>query len=167
MPYVGDSLTSLAAEPVRDVASEATRKMAERARDFARGLAVKRTPVKTGKLAAGWEDEQAAAAEGGWRTGLKNSVSYAAVQESGSGLYGPRHAKYLILPRKPGGVLHWVGPDGLHHFAKHVWHPGVKPHWMLARAMDVTAAGLEGGALVGDVLEKWARESEAAIEKKA
>ena len=64
----------------------------------------------------------------------------------GTGLYGPKHKKYPIHPRKPGGVLvfpsnyvprtrpgaggQYKGPgksSGPTVFAKKVMHPGIKP----------------------------------------
>jgi len=63
----------------------------------------------------------------------------------GTGLYGPKHRKYPITPKKPGGVLvfpsvyipktrprgpSYSGPgssSGPTIFAKKVMHPGIKP----------------------------------------
>lgn len=49
---------------------------------------------------------------------------YAPYVEEGTGLYGPKHAKYLIVPLTPGGWLAWPGFDGEMHLARMVWHPG-------------------------------------------
>lgn len=53
-----------------------------------------------------------------------SNKSYANHVEEGTGLWGPKHAKYLIEPHVPWGWLAFPGKDGKMHFAKHVWHPG-------------------------------------------
>jgi hypothetical protein len=53
-----------------------------------------------------------------------SNKDYGPYLEEGTGLYGPKHAKYLIVPHNPDGYLAWPGDDGKMHFAKSVWHPG-------------------------------------------
>lgn len=59
-----------------------------------------------------------------WTSGVYTEIEYAEYVERGTGLWGPSHAKYRIVPKNPGGLLHWVTPTGLSVFAKEVWHPG-------------------------------------------
>jgi hypothetical protein len=91
---------------------------------------------------------------------------YAQAQDSGSGLYGPRGAKYPIVPKTPGGVLAIPNvavlghPGGVHRrrdgslrsktrklinagglpgaflYVKKVMHPGVKPTYFLTKAPE-------------------------------
>lgn len=77
----------------------------------------------------------------------------------GTGLYGPEHRKYLILPKKPGGSLHWVDRlTGQDRFAKSVMHPGSPGHHML----EISASMLEASwvRLVRPVMNNWSREVE-------
>ncbi len=69
---------------------------------------------------------------------VTNNAKYAHAQETGSGLYGPKHAKYPIRPKRPGYPLrffwHRKGMDAA--FYK-VMHPGVKPTHFLEVATDL------------------------------
>ena len=65
----------------------------------------------------------------------QNASKYAAAQDLGSGLYGPKRRKYLILPKKPGGVLAFK-VRGKMVFARRVMHPGVRPTRFLYNAND-------------------------------
>ncbi len=77
--------------------------------------------------------------------GGQNGVGYAQVVESGSGLYGPKHAKYEIVPKYK-KALAWGGARRLSGslksgskatmFAKKVMHPGVKPRPYLRPAAE-------------------------------
>jgi len=49
--------------------------------------------------------------------------SYVLYVEYGTGLYGPKHAKYLIEPTSPGGLLRFP-MHGKMVSARYVWHPG-------------------------------------------
>lgn len=59
-----------------------------------------------------------------YESGVFTEVDYGPYVEHGTGLWGPKHAKYLITPKNPDGWLHWVGKDGQDVFRKFVWHPG-------------------------------------------
>lgn len=63
---------------------------------------------------------------------VESDKDYAPFVEEGTGLYGPKHAKYLIEPHDPTGWLAWPGEDGKTHFAKQVWHPGSPGQHMFA-----------------------------------
>lgn len=84
-----------------------------------------------------------------------NSMAhYARYIHDGTGLYGPKGAKYPITPRfgrtdgnesgpGPRKMLRWVGSDGRWHYAKIVMHPGIKPDQFLIRAAENEQAHLE------------------------
>jgi hypothetical protein len=121
------------------------------------------TPVQTGDLREAWETGVpyktmsflGMAWEGQWQ----NSLDYAEYVNYGTGLYGPEHRKYLIVPKDPNGTLHWVDRvTGEDRFAKAVLHPGSPGHHML----EISAGALEAAwrRLAAPVLRNWAREVE-------
>lgn len=63
-----------------------------------------------------------------------NSAKYAAAQDGGSGLYGPKRRKYEIRA-KSGKTLAFIS-GGSFVFRKAVMHPGVKPTRFLYNAND-------------------------------
>ena len=63
-----------------------------------------------------------------------NTAKYAAAQDSGSGLYGPRRAKYRITAKNGKSLAFMSG--GRMVFARSVMHPGVKPTRFLYNAND-------------------------------
>lgn len=63
-----------------------------------------------------------------------NSSPYAAAQDGGSGLYGPKRARYRITA-KNGSALAFQGSSGV-VFRRSVMHPGVKPTRFLYNAND-------------------------------
>jgi hypothetical protein len=68
-----------------------------------------------------------------YESGAYATLDYAKFVEDGTGLFGPKHAKYLIEPKIPGGTLSWVDPKtGVRVFAKKVWHPGSPGNHMFA-----------------------------------
>jgi hypothetical protein len=69
----------------------------------------------------------------GRRLILSNAYKHAAAHDLGSGLYGPKHAKYAILPRRT-KFLRFVARDGHVVFTRKVMHPGVRPSRFLYRA---------------------------------
>lgn len=88
---------------------------------------------------------------------------YAAAQDSGSGLHGPRHAKYPIVPKRA-KVLAWGGGRRLSgnlrrgasatHFAARVMHPGVKGTHFVKRGVE---AAVKGGGLRDVIIQTWNR----------
>ena len=59
---------------------------------------------------------------------------YAVNVHEGTGLYGPKHSKYAILPKNK-KALAWPGGK---HPVKKVMHPGIKPNPFLIRAAGKT-----------------------------
>jgi len=88
-----------------------------------------------------------------YESGTETHVDYAPYVEFGTGLWGPKHAKYLIEPKTPGGWLHWIGPAGEDVFAKRVWHPGSPGQHMVAIAVAAVEATLD--LLLAEILELW------------
>jgi hypothetical protein len=48
--------------------------------------------------------------------------------------YGTR--PHVIRPKRPDGTLHWVGNDGMSHFAKQVHHPGTRAQPFMRPSLD-------------------------------
>lgn len=46
------------------------------------------------------------------------------------------HAPHTIYPKNPGGVLSWLGQDGVRRFAKYVTIPALAPRPFLRRTMQ-------------------------------
>lgn len=141
MPYRGVKLARLF-EGAEEWASETTRAYAERGAEVMRDRTREHTPVETGELRESWyltvARKTASLAGPAWEAGTATDVEYAPYVEYGTGLWGPKHAKYPIRPKDPAGWLHWVGKDGEDHFAKLVMHPGSPGQGMLAKGMRDT-----------------------------
>lgn len=129
----------------------------------AKEFAAKKTPEQTGDLARAWEsDEKAHKAVTFVGTAMSakwfNEKEYAQYVNYGTGLWGPEHKKYLILPKDPDGMLHWVDKAGVDRFAKSVLHPGSPGHFMLEASADFVEA--TWGRIVQPLLRVWARATE-------
>ncbi|MHB1131657.1 MAG: HK97 gp10 family phage protein [Chloroflexota bacterium] len=73
-------------------------------------------------------------------------LEYAQAIEFGSGLYGPKKAKYIIRPKNK-KALFW---KGARHPVAFVMHPGVRPRPFLLPAFQATKSAVRaeiGGAL--------------------
>jgi hypothetical protein len=157
MGYTGARL----AEVFHDWPAErGARRMAEDGGEFLVKAAARHTPVDTGLLKASWERTALVVGTmpGGIKTytsGAQTDVEYAPHLEWGTGLWGPKAAKYPIRPKKPGGWLHWVTPEGQDVFAKLVMHPGVKPRHMVAQAIAEAEAAFPSICEPG--LQEWLR----------
>lgn len=161
MAYVGGFLSPWFQD---DPNERAMRNMVRVGLAEAQEIAVTNTPKLTGDLRDHWQisDHIGRAMtflglgyEGDWF----NDLEYAPYVNYGTGLYGPEHRKYLIVPKNPDGVLHWVDRlTGEDRFAKAVLHPGSPGNNML----EISAAWLEAKwtRLVRPVLNNWAREVE-------
>lgn len=120
------------------------------------------TPIDTGDLRENWTESlhigRTMTFLGiGWSGEWLNDLEYAIYVDQGTGLYGPEHRKYLIVPKTPGGTLHWVdGLTGEDRFAKAVLHPGSPGNYMIAISANVLEATWQ--RLVQPVLRNWARE---------
>jgi hypothetical protein len=92
-------------------------------------------------------------------TGIENVEPYSKYVDEGWGLWGPRHAKYEIRPRLPGGWLHWQDREtGEHIFARKVMHPGAPGQHMTAIAAAMTEH--EVGVWADRILREWAHDFE-------
>lgn len=130
----------------------------------AREIAEKNTPVDTGELRQAWRSDQvsrrAASFVGlGYEASWFNKLEYAPYVNYGTGLFGPEARKYLIVPKKPGGTLHWVDRvTGEDVFAKAVLHPGSPGNYMLEISADFIEATWQ--KVVQPLLRKWASTTE-------
>lgn len=103
--------------------------------------AVRNTPVDTSTLRDSITEKPVVRHKWGWEAGIYTEVTYAPHVEWGTGLWGPKKAKYIIKPKQVGGVLAFfarlTGPDGKAVFdsemnpvegqlvfARYVMHPG-------------------------------------------
>lgn len=158
MAYIGGKLTPwFDTGPISGAIKDAVRLGAEHAKH----LAAEYTPVETGDLRKSWKTSRAHKVIGtvllgtGYGAEWYTDVEYAPYVEHGTGLWGPEHRKYLIVPKKPGGMLHWVGPGGHDIYAKAVMHPGSPGHHMLAKSAAKLELDLE--AVTFPAFELWAR----------
>lgn len=142
----------------------AAKRMAEKGGDQMLKRTEHHTPVDTAHLRQSWRRKPVLiiANERGervYQSGVETDVDYAPYVEYGTGLWGPKHAKYEIKPKHPDGWLHWIDPHtGDSVFAKRVMHPGSPGAHMVAIAVAETEAGLD--ALLAPILREWAREVE-------
>jgi len=160
MPYVGGKLHPWFDTSPNDSTLQA---MATAVAKEGREVAEKNTPVDTGDLRANWKASAKASqiemAGIGWQAEWFNDSEYAAYVNYGTGLYGPKHQKYLIVPKTPGGTLHWVDRlTGQDRFAKAVLHPGSPGNYMLEISADVIETTWE--KIVQPILRLWARKVE-------
>ena len=132
--------------------------------EYASEIAAANTPVESGYLRSNWNVTKPFPTMTflgyGWQAEWENDSDYAAFVNWGTGLYGPEHRKYLIVPKRPGGSLHWVDRlTGEDRYAKYVWHPGSPGNHML----EISAGMLEANwtRMVKPVLVKWAEQVEA------
>lgn len=129
----------------------------------ASAIAAQNTPVDTGDLREHWETsvqiiKTMTFLGVGWRGEWFNGLSYAEYVDQGTGLYGPEHRKYLIVPKSPGGTLHWVNSaTGADVFAKAVLHPGSPGQHMLAISANVLESTWPN--MMRGVMRNWARET--------
>ena len=114
--------------------TETAKKMAEDGGKRMTELTASNTPVETGVLWQSWKKSMlvtiSSAVEVLYQSGTETDVEYAPYVEHGTGMWGPKHAPYVIVPKKPGGVLHFFAKDGTEVFTTKVIHPGITgaPH---------------------------------------
>lgn len=66
---------------------------------------------------------------------LRNKADHAAAHDGGSGLHGPKGAKYPITGKR-GKRLAFIGRGGAMVFRRSVMHPGVKATHFLLKATE-------------------------------
>lgn len=160
MPYVGGKLADWFDPTPAELAAH---RMAEIGGKRLVELVALHTPVESGHLKHSWKQQPVTIRKttGGrtiYATGAETEVTYGPYVEHGTGLWGPKHAKYVIEPKKPGGVLHWVGHGGEDVFATRVLHPGSPGAHMMAIAVGELEAALP--VLLEPELHRWARAQE-------
>lgn len=140
----------------------ACRRMAREGGSRLVGETKKRTPVHLGVLRDSWEQKTLVETETldgrAYESGVETSVDYAPAQEHGSGLEGPHHAKYPIVPKTPGGTLAFRGRDGRMVYTKRVMHPGVRGHHMVAISAALVEHLLDEVTL--PAMREWAATTE-------
>lgn len=166
MPYVGGSLTVLFDKRAQAKTADLAKTLAHQGGRRMEILARANTPVDTGELRAAWYRtpvvEISALLGRAYRVEVANDTHYAVWVESGTGIYGPQHRPYVIVPKDPAGWLAWRDPkSGRMVFAKRVMHPGSPGNHMLAIAADVVEFEFDSGVLGRRELEAWARSIEA------
>lgn len=157
MPYIGGELAPLFNNaPVR----EACYALADKGGERMTALVKMNTPVRFGHLRASIKQKPVVVGRPtrrgiAYESGAETDVEYAPYVEHGTGLWGPRHAKYEIKPKRPDGWLRWLDPvTGDPIFAKRVMHPGSPGNHMFAFGAAITEHELERFAQ--PILTRWA-----------
>lgn len=146
------------------VAEHTAGQIADAGGDELHDLIVRNTPIHTGKLRESWYRDPTVKEGDRHVSRVKTDVEYAPYVNYGTGLWGPSHAKYPILPHPPKQFLHWIDPaSGRDVFARKVMHPGSPPQYMI----ESGAAKLEAtiGLIAQKELEKFKVEIEALAQK--
>jgi hypothetical protein len=144
----------------------ALRRMADTGGDRLHALIAEFTPVKTGNLATSWHREATTRELHGtsmaYVSRVATDVDYAPYINYGTGLFGPKHTKYLIEPHPPRQFLSWIDPlTGARRFARRVWHPGSEGAHMIEKA----AGAVEGflNEIMLPDLEAYKRDQEVTV----
>lgn len=166
MAYEGGSLTEFFDDGPQEETELAARRMAEKGGRRWQEITTINTPIKSGNLRSSWYSTPAnKTRKGAWpayESKVETIVKYAPYVEYGTGIYGPKHAPYVILP-KHGKVLAWRDPKtGRMVFARKVIHPGSPGNHMLAIGGAATEADMQGSLFVSE-LEEWATGVEASV----
>jgi hypothetical protein len=161
MGYSGAEVSKAVAAMVPPTQRTA-RRMAEHGGKRLEHLARRHTPVDTGELKSRWYILPVIQVGNSYRVEVANDTEYAHWIEHGWGLWGPKHSKYWIVPKKPGGVLTWLTPEGERVFARRVRHPGAPGAHMLAIAAAETEA--EFDSLMFRLGVEWVLEAGRAFE---
>lgn len=173
MPYVGGTLAPLFGQRP---SKRAMRNLADKGGEVMTERTAQNTPVESGRLRRSWKKKHVVIGvdmNGNvvYRSGTYTRVKYAPYVEHGTGLWGPKHAKYAIYPRTPGGVLAFQPRTGGLHpvtgspltgdtiFVRKVMHPGSPGQHMLAIGGALAEAELR--AFAKPILEAWARDQAA------
>lgn len=131
--------------------------------DALHGRIVENTPVRTGNLRTSWYRTPAVEEGQHYRSYVRTEVDYAPFVNYGTGLYGPKHTKYLIEPVKA-KMLSWIDPKSAQRvYAHRVWHPGSEGAFMIEYGAAKTEAELQ--MVLARDLELFKREMEAQAAK--
>ena len=159
--YIGPDLAALFDQTP---AHRAAQRMASTGGDRLHAAIAENTPVRTGNLRTSWYREPTVPESHGSATAyvsrVRTDVDYAPYVNYGTGLFGPKHAKYLIEPHPPKRFLSWIDPATRRRvFYRQVWHPGSPGAHMIQYGAGLVE-GLANEILLGD-LEVFKREMEA------
>jgi hypothetical protein len=164
----------------KEAVDPALRQIADDGGRFMTQRVIENTPVETSALRDSIRQKAVLKVETvagpGWESGAFTEVLYGLHVEEGTGLWGPKHAKYRIEPKDPDGVLAFYArvrtPEGKPQldasynpvegqlvFARYVMHPGSPGQHMFALGATVTEASYDEIAERG--LQEWKRRSEA------
>lgn len=144
-PYVelGGSLVGLFdAGPFEAAQERIVADMADEGHD----AIVRNTPVRSGNLRTSWYKSPPLGAHhrpGYYEASVVTEVEYAPYVEEGTGLYGPRHRSYEIVP-KTGSALRWRDPrTGKWVWARRVTHVGSRGAHMARLGTEMVEARLD------------------------
>lgn len=159
--YEGDDLPTLFDQTP---ATLTLRRMAHTGGSHLKARVEENTPIDSGDLRKSWKQGPVKhrrvtmlGAEDVYESEVTTDKDYADDVEHGTGLWGPEHRKYLIEPKKPGGLLSWIDASTGHRvFARRVWHPGSPGQHMMAFGAAKTEATMTN-FLAPDV-EFWVAE---------
>jgi hypothetical protein len=140
-------------------------------------LTIENTPIDRGNLRTSWYQRRLRRVRGsgartgprggmlsGWESGVATDSEYGPDVEHGTGLYGPEHRPYLIVPKRPGGWLHWRDPrTGRDIFARRVMHPGSPGQHMVQIAAGAVEIEMIDGQLFDGILREWVRAQESLV----
>lgn len=144
-----------------DPLKRALHRMADDGGRFQTDATRAQTPIDSGHLAASIRKlpvmVYTEAVHTVYESGCETEVDYAPYVENGTGLWGPLHAKYVIVPKNPDGWLRFVD-NGRVVFAKKVLHPGSPGAHMFKRGASDTEAAFD--LIVLPAAEEWARAQE-------
>lgn len=154
MAYVGGSLRSLFNEAQRHAMRDAQKSIATHTAGEWLKATRTFTPIDTGELKLSWYQLPTKFSPEGYTSGIGNNVDYAAHVEYGTGLYGPKAARYPITPKRPGGVLRWYDPKtGKPMFARKVMHPGSPGAHMVSKGASAAEAAMQG--MLRPIMAEW------------
>jgi len=158
--YIGPNLAD-AYDPAP--VGRAVRAVCNAGGDALHGGITENTPIRTGNLRTSWYRVPAIPEpDNRYASYVQTEVSYAPYVEYGTGLYGPKHAKYLIGPHPPKTLLVWTDPKtGKKMAARRVMHPGSPGADMRKWGVAIAEVRLDQATLAAR--EVFKREIEAQI----
>lgn len=163
MPYVGGRIAALFDD---EPAGRAAHRIAAKGGEKMTAYAEFETPVDTGKLRRAWRTKAVvkhSTPEGEvYESGTENHTDYALFVEVGTGLWGPRGAKYEIKPKVGNQFLSWIDPrSGRRVYRRRVMHPGAAGFHMTEIAAGLTERTMSVWA--APILDEWVREQEGLV----